>query len=265
MQADSDRIDDTVLALMCLNAAEARGAVRTGKDYGREVMARLHRRGWISNPAGNARSVVLTREGRRRGETLVRELFGGGGGAERPRESLTPGALYLRDATRRLREAKSQADRALAQVSHERWRLRLDPGSNSLTTLILHLSGNMISRWTDFLSTDGEKPDRHRDAEFEDSDLSRDELVERWERGWACLFEALAGLGESDLSRTVLIRAQSQTVLEAVNRQIAHYSVHVGQMLFLAKHLAGAGWSTLSIPRGGSGAFNAKTRAKPST
>ncbi len=161
----------------------------------------------------------------------------------------SPGVIYLADATRRFRETKSQADRALAQVPFERWPVRLDPGSNSLVTLVLHISGNQVSRWTDFLSTDGEKPDRHRDAEFEDASLSRDELLARWERGWACLFAALAPLGEDDLARPVVIRGQSMAVVEAINRQIAHYALHVGQMLFLAKHLAGEGWQSQSVPR----------------
>jgi hypothetical protein len=159
------------------------------------------------------------------------------------------GAIYLADATRRFREAKAQADRALSQVPFERWRVRLDPGSNSLVTLVLHISGNQLSRWTDFLTTDGEKPTRDRDAEFEDASLSREELLARWESGWAGLFRALAPLRETDLTRPVVIRGETMTVIEAINRQIAHYSVHVGQVLFVAKHLAGEGWRSQSIPR----------------
>ena len=164
----------------------------------------------------------------------------------------SPGALFLADATRRFRETKAQADRALAQVPFERWHVRIDPGSNSLVTLVLHVSGNQLSRWTDFLTTDGEKPDRHRDAEFEDASLSHEGLRERWERGWTCLFDALAPLGEGDLARPVVIRGQTMAVLEAINRQMAHYALHVGQMLFLAKHLAGEGWQSQSVPRRGS-------------
>ena len=167
-------------------------------------------------------------------------------------ETRSAGAVYLADATRRFHETKSQADRALAQVPFERWHVRLDPGSNSLVTLVLHISGNQVSRWTDFLTTDGEKADRHRDAEFEDASLSRGELLARWERGWACLFDALALLGEDDLVRPVAVRGQSMAVVEAIDRQIAHYALHVGQMLFLAKHLAGEGWQSQSMPRRGS-------------
>lgn len=163
--------------------------------------------------------------------------------------SVTAGAAYLADAERRFREAKEQADGALAQVPHERWHERLDPESNSLVTLLLHVAGNQISRWTDFLSSDGEKPDRNRDAEFEDASLTREQLLARWERGWATLFAALAGLTEADLTRVVTIRAEPHTVVSAINRQIAHYSLHVGQMLFLAKHLAGPAWRSQSIPR----------------
>jgi hypothetical protein len=169
-----------------------------------------------------------------------------------PHETRSAGAVYLADATRRFREAKVQAERALAQVPFERWPVRLDPGSNSLVTLVLHISGNQLSRWTDFLTTDGEKPDRHRDSEFEDAPLSREQLLARWERGWTCLFDALAPLREEDLVRPVVIRGETMAVVEAVNRQVAHYALHVGQMLFLAKHLAGEGWQSQSMPRRGS-------------
>ena len=167
-------------------------------------------------------------------------------------EPRSTGALYLDDVVKRFADAKKQGDGALGQVPYDNWATRLDPGSNSLTTLILHISGNQLSRWTDFLTSDGEKPDRDRDAEFEDAELTKDQLVARWERGWATLFDALRGLREEDLTRTVFIRSEPHTVVGAVNRQLAHYSLHVGQMLFLAKHLAGAGWRSQSIPRGGS-------------
>ncbi len=173
-------------------------------------------------------------------------------------ETRSLGAAYLADAVKRFQDAKKQADGALAQVPFERWRERLDPGSNSLLTLMLHISGNQLSRWTSFLTSDGEKPDRNRDAEFEDADLTRDELLARWDRGWATLFAALAGLDGADLQRTVTIRSEPHAVVEAINRQIAHYALHVGQMLFLAKHLAGTAWRTQSIPRAGSSARNAQ-------
>jgi hypothetical protein len=168
------------------------------------------------------------------------------------------GDLYLADARKRFREAQAQCDRALAQVPVERWTHRLDPESNSLATLMLHLSGNMLSRWTDFLTSDGEKPDRDRDAEFEDPGAFDPEALRaRWERGWACLFGALEGLTAADLDRTVAIRNEPHTVLEAINRQLAHYPYHAGQLVLLAKHLAPGPWQTLSVARGGSRSHNA--------
>jgi hypothetical protein len=158
---------------------------------------------------------------------------------------------YLEDAIKRFRELQDQCDRALAQAPADSWDERLDPGSNSLTTLMLHISGNMFSRWTDFLTTDGEKADRNRDAEFEDADLTRERLLERWRGGWDCLFKALAPLSDADLGRVVLIREQPHTVLQAINRQMTHYAFHAGQMVFLAKHLVGRGWKSQSIPRKG--------------
>lgn len=173
------------------------------------------------------------------------------------------GAAWLEDVTRRFREAREQCDRALAQVPPERWSHRLDPGSNSLETLVLHLSGNMISRWTDFLASDGEKPDRDRDAEFEDPvGLSHEALLERWARGWKCLFDALEGLSVDDLERTILIRSQPLTVVQAIHRQLTHYAHHAGQVVFLAKHLAGPQWRTLSVPRGGSRDYNDAMNAR---
>jgi hypothetical protein len=159
---------------------------------------------------------------------------------------------YLADVAKRFQEIRGQCERALAQVPRESWGVRIDPESNSLVTLLLHLSGNMESRWTDFLTTDGEKPNRDRDAEFEDpAGLSPDALLQRWAAGWARLFEALSGLTEGDLDRTVTIRGQPHTVLEALNRQLAHYAAHGGQIVFLAKHLAGPEWRTLTLPRKG--------------
>ena len=174
------------------------------------------------------------------------------------------GAAYLKDVTYRFSEARRLCDRALAQVPFERWGERLDPESNSLVTLILHLAGNMRSRWTDFLTSDGEKHDRNRDAEFEDAaHLSREALLERWESGWKCLFDGMASLTEDDLERVITIRAEPHTVVAAVDRQLTHAWYHTGQMVFLAKHLTGGRWQTLSVPRGGSGAFNAARMGKP--
>ena len=162
------------------------------------------------------------------------------------------GTAYLKDAIERFQELQQQCDRAVAQVRYEQWSVRLDPGSNSIVTLMLHLSGNMLSRWTDFLTTDGEKPTRDRDSEFEDPvALSQEALLARWRQGWACLFQALTSLSEADLDRVVTIRSQPHSVVSAINRSLAHYSAHTGQIVFLAKHLAGPNWQTLSIPRKG--------------
>lgn len=172
-------------------------------------------------------------------------------------------AAYLADALHLFRTTKGRCDRALAQVPFEQWSVRLDPESNSLTTLILHFAGNLISRWTDFLTADGEKPTRNRDTEFEDRpDWTQAQLLAHWETGWSRLFDALAPLRDGDLERTVYIRGEPHTVLKAIQRQVAHYSYHEGQLVFLAKHLAGPRWQTLSIARGQSQAFNAALEAK---
>lgn len=131
-----------------------------------------------------------------------------------------------------------------------------------MAIIMRHLAGNMRSRWTDFLTSDGEKPDRHRDQEFEDVTGTRAELQAEWEAGWQCLFDALAPLTDADLQRTVIIRAEPHTVYKAISRQVAHYAGHVYQILFLGKHLKGAAWTTLSVPRGQSEEFNRRMIAR---
>ncbi len=160
-------------------------------------------------------------------------------------------AAYLEDAVRQFHGQKKLAEKALAQVSDDEFFHRLDPGSNSIALIVKHLAGNMRSRWSDFLTSDGEKPDRHRDSEFEvaESD-TRSELMGRWEQGWGCVFGAVEALKPEDLGKTVAIRGEPHSVLKAVNRQLTHYAHHIGQIVFLAKHLAGPRWKTLSIPRG---------------
>ena len=176
----------------------------------------------------------------------------------------SPASLYLTDVVDQFRKLKALADGALAQVRDEDLLTALDPESNSLAVLIQHMAGNLRSRWTDFLSSDGEKPDRDRDSEFEVAgDASRAGLMDRWEEGWRCLFQALVALDEEDLAMTVLIRAEPHSVIKAINRQLTHYGYHVGQIVFLAKHFAADGWKTLSVPRGGTKAFNAGKLARP--
>ena len=163
---------------------------------------------------------------------------------------------FLEDALAQFRKQKALADGALAQVPDAQWSTTLDQESNSLALLVKHMTGNMRSRWTDFLTTDGEKPDRARDTEFEAAAGDTAEAMRRrWEEGWQCVFAAIEPLGAADLARVVTIRGEPHTVLQAVNRQQTHYAYHVGQIVFLAKHLAGPRWKSLSIPRGKSREF----------
>ena len=171
---------------------------------------------------------------------------------------------YVQDSIGLFRYYKKLADRAMAQCPDEALFITLDAESNSIAIIVKHMAGNMRSRWLDFLSTDGEKPDRNRDTEFEDPPQTRAQLSEMWERGWKYLFDALEPLTETDLTRTVTIRTEPHSVMQAINRQIAHYAHHVGQILFLAKHLTftkTGEWESLSVPRGKSAEINAKVAA----
>jgi hypothetical protein len=171
---------------------------------------------------------------------------------------------YVKDSVDLFRYYKKLADRAMAQCPDEALFTVIDPESNSIAIIVKHMSGNMRSRWSDFLTTDGEKPDRNRDTEFEDPPKTRAELTEMWERGWKYLFDALQPLNEQDLTRTVTIRNEPHSVMQAINRQLAHYPHHVGQILFLARHLtvkATGTWSSLSVPRGQSKQFTADVAA----
>ncbi|MGA2919686.1 MAG: DUF1572 family protein [Candidatus Sulfotelmatobacter sp.] len=160
-------------------------------------------------------------------------------------------AHYIDEARRQMRGQKRLADAAIAQLKDEELFVRLDPESNSVAILIKHVAGNMRSRFTDFLATDGEKPDRFRDREFElNTATSRAEVLRWWEEGWAQVFRALDALKPEDVMRAVTIRGEPHTVIQAINRQIAHYGGHIGQIIFLAKHLRSDEWKTLSIPRG---------------
>jgi hypothetical protein len=167
---------------------------------------------------------------------------------------------FAKDSRELLRYYKNLADRALAQCPDQALFTTLDPESNSVAIIVKHMAGNMRSRWTDFLTSDGEKPDRNRDTEFENPPQTRADLLAIWEQGWKCLFDALDPLTDSDMSRTVLIRTEPHAVMQAINRQIAHYSYHVGQIVFLAKHAAAHSsgkWSSLTVPRGHSKQFTA--------
>jgi uncharacterized damage-inducible protein DinB len=169
-------------------------------------------------------------------------------------------ASYFTDAIRVFRNYKLLGERAIAQVPDEALAATLDAESNSIAIIVKHLYGNMRSRWTDFLSSDGEKPDRDRDTEFEAPATTRDQLTAQWEAGWKYVFDALVLLTDADLGRTVLIRNEPHSVTQAINRQVAHYSYHVGQIVFLAKHFAADRWTSLSVPRGQSAAVTAKIR-----
>jgi hypothetical protein len=166
---------------------------------------------------------------------------------------------YLDEARRQFRGHKRLAEGAMAQLKDEELFIALDPESNSIAILIKHLAGNMRSRFTDFLTTDGEKPDRNRDQEFEITPATtRAEVMRWWEEGWTRVFAAIEALKPEDIMRTVTIRGEPHSVMQAVNRQIAHYAQHTGQIVFLAKHFRSTEWKTLSVPRGKSKELNAQ-------
>lgn len=168
---------------------------------------------------------------------------------------------YLDEVQRQLRGYKRLGEGAMAQLQDQELFVTLDPESNSVAVLVKHLAGNMRSRFTDFLTTDGEKPDRHRDQEFElKPDTTRADVTRWWKEGWGYVFSAVAALRPEDLLRTVIIRAEPHTVMQALNRALAHYAAHTAQIIFLAKHLRSSQWQTLSVPRGKSEEFNAKAR-----
>src|ERR1700744_5085231 len=168
---------------------------------------------------------------------------------------------YLEDCLALFRQYKGLAERAMEQATDEQLLTTLDPESNSIAMIVKHLAGNMRSRWTDFLTTDGEKPDRRRDTEFIDPPPTRRALLDAWEDGWKRLFETLESLSEEDLKRTITIRGEAHSLMQAVNRQVAHYGLHVGQIVLLAKHFAGDRWKSLSIPKARSSEFNRQVAA----
>ena len=165
---------------------------------------------------------------------------------------------YVSDSTNLFSYYKKLGERAMEQCPDDELFAAQDGESNSIAIIVKHMAGNMRSRWTDFLTSDGEKPDRNRDSEFEDAPKTRAELLEVWEKGWKCVLDALEPLTEADLTRTVTIRAEPHSVMQAINRQVAHYAYHVGQIVYLAKHFAAersGSWKALSVPRGKSKEF----------
>ncbi len=168
---------------------------------------------------------------------------------------------YIEDSLSLFRYYKKLAEGAMEQVSDRELFTALDEEMNSIAIIAKHMAGNMRSRWTDFLTSDGEKPDRNRDSEFVTPPKTREELMQMWNEGWSRLFQALEPLSDSDLARKVFIRGEAHSVMQAINRQIAHYSYHCGQIVFLAKHLKGASWKSLSVPRNKSAEFNQRVLA----
>jgi len=171
---------------------------------------------------------------------------------------------YLRDVLRTFRNFKALAEKALAQVSDDQLHTALDAAeSNTLAIIVKHVGGNLRSRFTDFLTTDGEKPDRHRDTEFEMPErATREQLMRAWDTGWSAALGAIEALKPEDLDRTVHIRGEAFLAVEALNRSLGHTSMHVGQIVLLAKHFAGAGWKNLSVPRGQSNGFSGDYKSR---
>jgi Protein of unknown function (DUF1572) len=171
---------------------------------------------------------------------------------------------YLDEVARQLRGYKRVGEGALAQLRNEDFLVVLDPESNSIATLVKHLAGNMRSRFTDFLTTDGEKPDRFRDQEFlVDANTTREEIMSWWDQGWTHVFSTVEELRPADIMQTIYIRNEPHTVVQALNRALAHYAMHVGQIVFLAKHLRSSEWKTLSVPKGKSEEFKAVSPKTP--
>ncbi|HEY3042188.1 MAG TPA: DUF1572 family protein [Pyrinomonadaceae bacterium] len=174
------------------------------------------------------------------------------------------GKHYLEDSIASLRAYKKLTEKALDQLNEDEFFITLDDEANSIAVIMKHITGNMFSRWTDFLTTDGEKPDRNRDMEFViEPKTGKDDICAYWEKGWQRVFEALEPLRPEDLGRKVLIRGEEHTVIQAINRQLMHYAYHIGQIVFLAKHFRSAEWKSLSIPRNRSAQFNAYLAEKP--
>lgn len=171
---------------------------------------------------------------------------------------------YYEDAVKAMRAYKKLAEKAIAQLKDEEFFVTLDEEANSVAIVMKHMAGNMLSRWTDFLTSDGEKPNRNRDMEFViEAQTTKDDVIAYWERGWKCVFDALEPLQPEDFEKTVMIRGEKHTIVQAINRQLMHYAYHIGQIVFLAKHFRSAEWKSLSVPRNRSTEFNAYIGAQP--
>lgn len=170
---------------------------------------------------------------------------------------------FLESAKKQFEYYRMLGEKTFSQLSDEQLFLQHNEESNSIGTIVKHLWGNMLSRWTDFCTTDGEKEWRQRDAEFENDIADRSELLAKWNEGWTCLFNALSALSEADLDKEIFIRNQGHTITEAIIRQLSHYPYHVGQIVYIGKSLCDNNWTSLSIPKGNSSAYNAEKFAKP--
>lgn len=169
---------------------------------------------------------------------------------------------YWSDALQSFRNYKKLAERAIEQISDEEFTAAIDTETNSIAVIVKHIAGNLYSRWKDFLTTDGEKATRNRDTEFELIEDTRESLMEFWEAGWQTLFDNIEPLTEEDFAKTITIRGEPHSVVEAINRQLTHYSYHVGQIVLLAKHFKSYEWETLSVPKNRSADFNAFLKEK---
>ncbi|MGE0567445.1 MAG: DUF1572 domain-containing protein [Bacteroidia bacterium] len=170
---------------------------------------------------------------------------------------------YIESVKKQFEYYKLLGEKTFDQLAEEKLFWTYNEDSNSIATIVKHLSGNMLSRWTDFLTSDGEKEWRNRDAEFENDIKSKSELIELWNKGWACLFEAINSLNDNDLDKIIYIRNQGHTVVEGINRQLADYPYHIGQIVFIGKMLSDNNWQSLSIPKGNSKDYNADKFSKP--
>jgi hypothetical protein len=169
---------------------------------------------------------------------------------------------YLESARKEFQLYKTLGEKTIDRLNDEELLWKYNNESNSIAVIVKHMWGNMLSRWTDFLTSDGEKPWREREAEFENDIKDKQELIDKWNEGWACLLNAINALKDDDLSKTIYIRNEPHTVVQAINRQIAHYAYHVGQIVFVGKIILGSEWQSLSIPRGGTSQFNSEMFSK---